>query len=61
VTVSTFKIGDYLTVRGSPHIDPTHHELALLKEIRRQRMDGTGSSSGIITAQANANALDATS
>jgi hypothetical protein len=35
VTSSTFKIGDYIVVTGSPMRDPAVHKLTLLKEVRR--------------------------
>src|SRR5438552_151318 len=36
LTAATLKVGDYLTISGAPHMDPTRHELASLTEVRRQ-------------------------
>jgi hypothetical protein len=35
VTRETLKVGDRLVVTGSPNRDPSAHELALLREVRR--------------------------
>jgi uncharacterized protein DUF6152 len=35
MTGTTLRIGDRLVVTGSPHRDPTVHELVVLKEVRR--------------------------
>jgi hypothetical protein len=37
VTPATFNVGDYLVVTAAPSRDPSSHELARVREVRRPR------------------------